>query len=54
MFRYVAEDWHGNKAECRFLVSVKVSGNKLLFRYIVLVIQAVCELLFLCVEKVAT
>lgn len=27
MFRYVAEDWHGNKADCRFLVSVKLSGN---------------------------
>lgn len=27
MFRYVAEDWHGNKAECRFLVSVKISGS---------------------------
>lgn len=27
VFRYVAEDWHGNKAECRFIVSVIGSGT---------------------------
>ncbi|XP_022293364.2 uncharacterized protein LOC111103984 [Crassostrea virginica] len=27
VFRYVAEDWHGNKAECRFIVSVIGSGS---------------------------
>uniref|UniRef100_A0A8W8JGJ0 HYR domain-containing protein n=1 Tax=Magallana gigas TaxID=29159 RepID=A0A8W8JGJ0_MAGGI len=27
MFRYVAEDCHSNKAECRFLVSVKISES---------------------------
>lgn len=27
VFRYVAEDWYGNKAECRFLVSITGSGK---------------------------
>ncbi|XP_061195992.1 uncharacterized protein LOC133204268 [Saccostrea echinata] len=27
MFRYVAEDWHGNRAECRFLVSIKSADS---------------------------
>ena len=33
VFRYVAEDWHGNKAECRFIVSVLGSGTYVFVLY---------------------
>ena len=38
VFRYVAEDWHGNKAECRFIVSVIGSGTYVVFFCIIMLI----------------